>query len=241
MKSKKTHTLVKTPTISGKILADFMAGSERRKRSLIRSAKYKPHCRMFKHSDAKSAISKYIRAGHQDTSSLKKRSQELRRRITDSVFESETCEHNADFIDRFIKVSDQIEMPKGEIIAQGKPAALVMNGVKVTPHLHFRLLRKTGTNKVYLGAGMLRYQKGKPLPLDIAEWQSAFIFGYLREIGIEEYEEVNLRLCVTLDAYSGAIYPAPTNSITRFKNMEAACETIAERWGAIAPPPNSVL
>jgi hypothetical protein len=36
-------------------------------------------------------------------------------------------------------------------------------------------------------------------------------------------------------------HEAPTDSVSRFKNMEAACASIAERWPNVAPPPNAVL
>ena len=88
---------------------------------------------------------------------------------------------------------------------------------------------------------MLRYAKGTALPTEVAYWQSAFLHGYLGVIGVEPGAEVEHKLCLTIDAYSGIAHPAPTNSASRFQNMEAACATIAERWPNIEPPPGAVL
>ena len=88
---------------------------------------------------------------------------------------------------------------------------------------------------------MLRYAKGKALPPDTGEWQSAYLFGYLETIGLETEAEAERKLCITIDAYSGEVYAAPTDSVNRFHEIEAACATIAERWPNIEPPPNAVL
>jgi hypothetical protein len=119
--------------------------------------------------------------------------------------------------------------------------ALMLNGVRVTAEIHFRLRRLTKTNKVRVGARMLRYAKGRALPIPIAEWQSAFLFGCLARTGPEEGAEAERELCLTLDAYNCATYPAPSDAVRRSHHMEAACATIAERWSNIPPPPNAVI
>ena len=72
-------------------------------------------------------------------------------------------------------------------------------------------------------------------------WQSAFLFGYLNLVGVEAGAEAEQKLCVTVDVQAGLCHRAPTNSVSRFHNMEAACASIAERWPNIAPPPNAVF
>lgn len=88
---------------------------------------------------------------------------------------------------------------------------------------------------------MLRYAKGKALPVPVGEWQSAFLLGYLNRLGVEDRADPEHKLCLTLDAYAGVCHPAPTDSISRFKNMEATCASIAERWPNVPLPPNAVF
>lgn len=241
MLHKKTHREVKNPQISARYLADYMAASERAGRTIVRNCKYQPIARVVQHDEAKIVVAKFIREGSHDPHDLLQRAQHIRNRIADSDFERDLYDHNADYIARFAEVFEELELPDVELLSGGGPSPLFLNGVKVNTEIHWRLRRITRTNKVRVGASMLRYAKGKALSPDVAEWQSAFLFGYLNKIGVEDAAEPEHRLCITVDAYSGICYPAPTDSIRRFQNMEAACESIAERWPVIKPPSNAVL
>ena len=88
---------------------------------------------------------------------------------------------------------------------------------------------------------MLRYSKGKALSADVAAYQSAFIFGYLERRPFAEVAEPERVLCLTLDGYGGTSHPAPGRAVYLFKEMEAACESISERWPAIKPPASAIL
>lgn len=91
-----------------------------------------------------------------------------------------------------------------------------------------------------VGAGVLRYSKGKPAHEDACGWHSAFILGYLGETGDGTVEPEH-KLCLTVDAYAGVAHPAPGDAVRRFNNMLAACASISERWSNIPPPANAVL
>jgi hypothetical protein len=241
MLHQKTHREVKNPQISARYLADYMAASETAKRRIVRNCKFQALARVIQHDEAKLILSKFIRSGESDTSVLAQESERLRKRMADSEFERDLYDHNADYVDTFAIVWAWMILPKADILPPGKTHALEINGVKVTTELHFRLRRLTKTNKLMVGAGMLRYAKGTTLAAAIGEWQSAYLFGYLNKIGPEQATEVDRKLCLTLDAACGAIYPAPTDSVRRFQHMESACASIAERWPNIPPPKNAVL
>lgn len=241
MSEQKTHRKVNNPQISARFLADYMAASEQAKRTIVRNCKYQAIARLLQHDEAKAAVGKFIRTGNGDTSTLFGAAQKLRDRIADSDYDRALYDTNADYIDRFGQIAHQLILPNAEILPPGKSAAITLNGVKVTPEISFGLQRTTTTNKIRVGAGMLRYAKGKPLRVDQAEWQSAFLFGYLKRVIADDALEPELKLCVVIDAYSGVCHAAPTNSVSRFKNMEAACASIAERWPNIPPPNNAVI
>jgi hypothetical protein len=88
---------------------------------------------------------------------------------------------------------------------------------------------------------MFRYAKGTPLKHEIAAYQSAAIFGVLREISDKDAEEVDKPLCITVDGFTGIVYPADGKATTSNLNMKAALASIAERWPNIKPPPGAVL
>jgi len=237
----KTHTYRARPRISARYLADFMAATETAKRTIVRDSKYQPRARVIQHDEARSTVSKFIRDRDADLSWLGEEAQRLRDRVTDSDFDRDLYEHNAEYIARFAQVWPVVKMPTAEINAPGSSPPIVINGVTITIDLQFRLRRKTKTNKVRIGAGMLRYSKGKELVPDVGAWQSAFILGYLRETNVEQNIEPWPALCLTFDVYSGSLHPAPSDSIRRFNQIRSACATIAERWPNIEAPPGAII
>lgn len=236
-----THREVKVPTVSARFLADYMAASETGKRSIIMGCKYQTAARIMQHDEARMAVGKFIRSGAADTRTLLAKADELRKRLADTDFDRSNLDTNADFIARFAAVSGDFALPAAEISAPGYVAAFTLSGVKINPQLVLRLRRVTRTNKVLVGAGALRYAKGAPLKEDVALWQSAFLAGWLKETTPEDEGTSDIKLCVTIDAYSGRAFTAPTDSVSRYKNMASACISITERWPNIKPPKGAVL
>jgi hypothetical protein len=237
---KKTHRLVKTPKISARYLADYMAGTDVARRAILVGCKYQPIARVVQHDEAKTTLSKFFRAENPETADLTAAAAKLRARMADSDFERDVFDHNADYLDRAAKMAPEIVLPGAELLAPGTSAPIELETVRVRPDIQFRLRRITKSNKIKIGAATFRYAKSKPLKTDVGEWQSAFLLAYLKLTNIEEGAESELKLCITIDAYSGAVIAAPGDSVNRYKNMVAACAAIAERWDNI-PPPNGAI
>lgn len=240
MTEKKTHRVVKNPTISARDLADFMEASETARRTIVRDCKFRAIARITQHNEAKQSVSRFIRGGHGDVATLRDEAERLRGRLADSDFDRDLYDHNADYIDRFAEVQHLIDMPDAERLPPGTMQPFLAHGVKINPDIQFRLRRVTRTNKVRVGAGVLRYAKGKAVSADVAAWHSAFLFGLLGET-TEDMAEPEHKLCLTIDAHAGIAHQAPTDSTRRFSNMLSACATIAERWPNIPPPPNAIV
>ncbi len=235
MLAKKTHRLVKEPRISARYLADYMAASERARRTILRGCKYVSTAKVVQHDRAKASLSHYFSFDLPEVDGLKKRAAQLRAMMADDDFDRDVLDFNADYIDRFALVADKVTLPTAERLAPGSSPPIILESVKVSAELSFRLRRVAKGNKVRVGAGMLRYSKGKALNADAAAWQSAFLLGYLKATNIDPSAEPEAKLCLTVDAHLGKEYAAPTDSLSRFQNMEAACAGIAERWDKIAP------
>jgi hypothetical protein len=222
-------------------LADYMAGSKRKERSILSLSKYRPIAKVIQHTEAQSTVSKFIRAGNLGSDWLRREAQRLRDRIADDDFDRHLFDSNADYIARFALIEAGLNWPKAEILPPGRPGLIDLHGVKITVGLHLRLRRTTRTNKVREGAAMLRYAKGTPLHAETAAWQSAFLLGYLGDVSADHTVEPEGKLCLTIDAHAGICHAAPTNSVSRYQNMKAACASIAEQWPNIAPPEGAVL
>lgn len=182
-----------------------------------------------------------MRSGKGIPATLVERAQALRDLLASNDFEREVLDHNADYVDRFAEVYPDLILPTAEIASPDLCPPLMINGVVVTVDISFRLRRTTRTNKVRIGAGTLRYAKGKSLSPEVGAWQSTFLMDYLSQDANQDNAEPEGKLCVTIDAYSGVCHPAPGDAVRRFKNMEAACSTIAERWPNVPPPHGAVF
>lgn len=70
MPEKKTHREVKEPRVSARHLAEFMEASERARRTIITSCKFRPIARLPQHDEAKMVAGKFIRDGRRDVNML---------------------------------------------------------------------------------------------------------------------------------------------------------------------------
>jgi hypothetical protein len=161
----KTHKEVKQPEISVRYLADYMAASERKRRTIIEGCKYRPIARLHQHKEAPTAIAHALRHGSATPQWLKERAAMIRSKIATDHFDAFTNESNADYVEAFSKVVASVELPEAEILPGNLFPDFDIRGVKVrfAPHLMLRRLIKK-TNKLKRGALMLRYSKGRPFP-----------------------------------------------------------------------------
>jgi len=239
MADKKTHREVKSPQVSARYLADFMSASETVKRTLIRNCKYQPIAPVVQHKEAKTTLSHFMSVGG-DLAKVTARAEQLRKMMADDDFTRLTLDSNADYLARFAAVYPEIPLPDAERLPPGKAAAIAINGVKVNVEILFRLRRTTRTNEVRIGGGMVRYAKNRPLNPETGVWQASLLHGYL-QLADEAGEVPEKKLCLTVDAFGGKSYPAPGDAASRFKNMQAACESIAERWDNVKPPDGAIF
>jgi hypothetical protein len=241
VENQKTHKAVPNPEITVRYLADFMGASERRRRSIVEGCKYRPIARLVQHKEATTAISVALHQGNTDPQALKEKADFIRNKLADDEFEALTNEANADYVLKFSEVVASIKLPTANLEPGKVFPPFKVNGVKLRFSPQLLLSRTDKTNKQRRGAFMLRYSKGKALPPAVGEHQSAAAFGILSNYAAEEGAMPDKSICVTLDAFTGKLYPAPGASVSMFANMKAACQTIAEWWPNIPPPKNSVL
>jgi hypothetical protein len=240
---RPTHREAARPTISARFLADYMAAGarERARRTLIQNAKYRVAARMIQHAKAKNAVVKFLASPEREVEVLRAQAADLRGRNVADQYAADLNRHNADYLDRFATVYPGLILPEATIMPTPKPPALTISGVKVNLDMPLRLRRTTRTGRPRIGGAALRYAKGRPLATEAGEWQSAFIYGYLGLTDPEDGAEPEHQLCLTIDAQAGRAIPAPTNALARFREIEAACASIAERWANVEPPSNAVL
>ncbi len=239
--TKKTHVEVKAPEIDVRNLADYMAASERKRRSIIEGCKFRPIARLLQHREARITVASALRRHETDPQVLADKAESIRSKIATDDFDALTNETNADYVKQFSSVIAKVQLPAADILPGKSFPVIPVNGVNIRFSPDLLLRRKTKSNKLKRGAVMLRYAKGKGLSEAIAGWQSAAILGMLGEHADEEGAEPEKALCVTIDCHTGETYAALGAAVSMFANMKAACQSIAERWPNIPPPDGAVL
>lgn len=208
----------------------------------MRGCKYRPIAKIIQHDLAKTALSRYFREGMSDCDALLSQAESLRSNIADTPFDRERLDNNADYIETFASNASRLIMPAAEMVfGEAEDARVNLSGVEVNPDVRFSLRRLTRNNKVKTGLATFRYAKGKALDPEVAAWQSSLLFGVRAGMDDDTDADPENALCLTIDAATATVHSAPTNALTRFRNMEAACQSIAERWGSIEPPDNAIL
>jgi hypothetical protein len=239
--TKKTHVEVKKPEIDVRYLADYMAASERKRRSIVEGCKFRPIARLLQHREARMTIASALRRHEKDPQVLQEKAESIRNKIATDDFDALTNETNADYVKQFSAILARVELPEAEILPGKVFPVIPVNGVNIRFSPDLLLRRTTKTNKLKRGAVMLRYAKGKSLGPTTAGWQSAAILGMLGEHADEDGAEPDKPLCVTVDCQTGETYPALGSAVSMFANMKAACQSISERWPNIPPPEGAVL
>lgn len=240
LEPKKTHREVKNPRLSDNKLADYMAASEQARRGILRSCKYQAKTAVIQHQDARKIVAESILNGKLDVAGLANKLAVYEGKITDTDFEAEVKQHNVDYIKSVIQMgADGI---KGTDFVRCKTQKkLDFNGTEISFFPDVLVARTNQRNNRKIGAINLRYSKSAKLPEATAEWQSALMFGVLRDEPFEEESTPELALCQTFDGFNGKIYGAPSNAVYLFKEMKAACIGIALQWPNILPPPGAIL
>lgn len=236
----KTHRTVKNPRLSDNKLADYMSASEQARRGILRSCKYQAITAVIQHNDAKKIIAESMDNGKLDMEKLTAKLAIYEGKITDTPFEEEVKQHNIDYINNVLLLGfDEINGEEFHRCKTGRK--LDFNGTEISFFPDMIVARTNKRNNRKIGALNFRYSKSAQLRKRVAEFQSALIFGALRDEPFEPHATPEHSLCQTIDGFNGNVYPAPSNSIYLYNEMKAAGSAIALQWPNIEPPSGAVL
>ncbi len=236
-----THREVKAPEVTCRELASYSSGSERNRRNVVEGAKYKPIMRVRQHRDAHRILTKSLSGNKSTKGDFISDIERLAAKICDDEHEVKERDINVGYLRHVLSMYDDIKLPAELVTSAEKWAPIISDSTKVKmgPHL---VLRATGRDNVpIIGALTFRYAKGKTINDEEAKYQAALTLGYLRKVPIDDVAEPKEKLCLVMDCHTGRLHQAPSDSLTRFKNMMAACESIADMWPKIKPPIGSVI
>lgn len=236
----KTHREIKDPRLSDNKLADYMGASEQRKRSILQSCKYQRIAAVIQHHDARKMIADSMTSGNIDVKMLTEKLEIYEGKITDTDHEEEVKAHNIDYVKSVLSMGSP-QVNGSEFTKCQSNKKVDMNGTMISFFPELLVTRTNKRNNRKIGAINFRYSKSAKLPENVAEYQSALMFGVLRDEPFEAESTPEHALCQTFDAFNGKLYQAPSNSIYLFNEMKAACAGISQQWQNIPTPKGAVL
>ena len=196
---------------------------------------------MIQHKEAMIVLTGFFVSGKTNASELKERSEYIRNKLADSDFDTAVNDSNAGYLERVSQILGDIKLPNANLTIAPQWQPPKINGVKLRFSPHLLLDRIGKKNQTQRGALMFRYAKNNPLNPEVAAYQSAAIFGILREMSDKDADEIDKPLCVTVDGFTGTVFPADGKAASRYLNMKAALDSIGERWPAVKEPLNAIL
>jgi hypothetical protein len=112
-------------------------------------------------------------------------------------------------------------------LGRGRGDDIEMGGVRVTvnPDIHYI---EPGTER-RVGAAKFHFARTEPLTVEALQYVSSLLLHFVKRKG----DTPRGKACLAVDVFSGVTEAAPKTSRTRIRNLEAACQEIAERWPAL--------
>lgn len=229
------HWTVRQPTISAFDLAEYMVAPEGQREVIVRRSKFPATSRAPSLAEAQFEICHHLSEGMSD-GDLARKSEAMRTRLVAREADYVRNRLNADGIDGFRSRIGETKLPACNRQMQIETHPVYFEGVKVTADIPLRLHRTTPSGKTRLGGLVMRFAHGAMAGTETAQWLSSFVHGYVRQTTTEDEADIGHNLCLVVDVGTGRIFKAPTNAISRYKAMQAACADIARQWRTLAPP-----
>jgi hypothetical protein len=226
------RSLRNAPHFSVNKLAEYMEAMPRRRRSLIIDQIKQPTVKVIHYEDARRALVRFFGDPNRTRQHLLESAAFLRDRAAEI---GKSDEHRAQCllsgaraVEAFTSIADEVRTKR--ILAVPGPrrhADLNMGGVRivVTPDI---CVLERGTER-RIGAVKFHFPRTQRLSQGALQYAATLLFHYLQKQG----DTPQRRECIAVDVFSERYESAPTAMRDRLKDVEAACEEIAERWPAI--------
>ncbi|WP_188260839.1 hypothetical protein [Azospirillum tabaci] len=224
------------PRMSINKLSEYIVAKAARQTRIIRDQKYPPPYITTYYRDAQEVISQFIANGLSDQSILEKRIAVLDQKVPANTYEQRRNSGNIEAIDKFINIVDDINLfgatPK---LAPQQSQSLRIRNVDISVRPEVILTGKNTKGKPTIGGVKLHFPSSSSLTTDCAGYISAGLQEYFRWFHIDD-GAVDHRISFVIDVGSGTIHEGAKSVKQRMKDIEAACEQIANLWPTITPP-----
>jgi len=213
-------------------LADFSAGTEGKKKGIIRQQKNPNPNKVFWYQLAKARMKKSI-ASKGDIEpillgidELKMRELTVKRQISDRNVSLEAMQK---FIE--LKLPRILQNLDYEIVKKTKLKSIYVKGVEIiiSPDL---IIRAKIDGIYYLGAIKIHVSKYNQFDSRQQSYVAVAVQKYLETVLATNNEKVLPELCLSIDIFRGAIISPPEDIDNRIREMEVICEEVKKLWFA---------
>ncbi|MEZ5812268.1 MAG: hypothetical protein R3D45_12720 [Rhizobiaceae bacterium] len=229
------HWTVRQPTISAFDLAEYMVAPEGQREAIVRRSRFPAAMRAPSPAEARFEICRHL-TGELSAEHLARKAAAMRTRLVARETDYVRNRLNADGIDGFQSRIGDGALPACRRQMQIETHPVYLEGVKVTADIPLRLDKTTAAGRMRLGGLVLRFGRGIMAGPETAQWLSSFVHGYLRQTSTAGNADIGHNLCLVADIGAARLFKAPTDAISRYKAMQAACADIAGQWRMLAPP-----
>lgn len=219
--------LRKHPRFSLNKIAEYMLATPRRRRSLIIDQIRPPTAKVITYEFARRELVRFMCDPDRTSKRLLTAASAMRDRAADSAEEHRAkcllCSARA--LESFSTFSDRVR-PKGVVAlaAVRRSADVVLGGVRivVAPDV---LLIEQGSERL-VGVVKFHFSRSAPLRGEALQYAGTLVHRCLVNGGNSPVKAK----CYSIDVFSGGVETVPRAIVDRMKNLEAACEEVAERW-----------
>ncbi|WP_339815247.1 hypothetical protein [uncultured Imperialibacter sp.] len=223
--------IVKSPRISINKLADYTDANSSRRKKIIEECKYPDDVRFLQtwYNDAKKYVAKYCTTGF-DVDILDKGMKTIAAKPALDPTSVTRNKSNAEVL----ALLKSIEFPDlsnfNVYVYKGENKKLEIKGVDISAYPDI-IIEGVHRKNPIVGALKFQYSSGNQLTEEPRKSVSALLVKFLQD----EYpkHKAHLPLCLSIDIHQQGITAAPKTIISRFNQIDACCEEIADRWDSI--------
>lgn len=213
-------------------LADFLTGTEAKRKRIIEQQKNPDQLRMAWYQLAKSRVRKVfqnngdLQAVIDGISILKARKPEKKRQQNDK-------EVSIEALQRFVKmqIPSYLKNIKYEVVKPPKIKSIFVLGVEiiVSPDV---IIKFDLDGKTYLGAIKIHISKSNAFDKQQQKVIAAALYKYLKTNVAKQNEVVLNDFCISLDIFGGGYAALPTNKQISLETLNDSCKEVLMFWNA---------
>lgn len=217
------------PRISVNKLAEYMVATPARRRGIIRDQKIRREVVVARYQEVYAGIADCL-VNQNDLGRVYERIDRLYGATPKSAWDMQNNQLSAEALELFVSFVDEIDLSGYEVLrpAQSMPLMpLAGVGVSVKPAV---LLRRPGAAHV-AGAVHVALSKLVPFGDESGAYAATIVHQYVGTVLSDT--KVDPSDSFVVDVFARKVHVGPRAYKKRRKDLEAACEEIAQRWAAV--------